>query len=254
MSARVIPVLLLKGRGLYKTEGFKNPKYLGDPINILRIFNDKEVDEIILLDIAASGTKHGPNFEQIADIVSESFMPLAYGGGVSTYDQAMRLFALGVEKVILNTHAIENPALITSIANSAGSQAVVVSIDAKKSFLGGWQVFSEGGNRKTGLTPSTWATEAANRGAGEIMITAISQEGTLRGYDLELTRAVAQAVEVPVIAHGGAGNISHFAQSLAAGASAVAAGSLFVYQGPHKAVLISYPSPQELDSLRNKAG
>jgi len=249
-TARVIPILLLKGRGLYKTEKFDKAKYLGDPINILRIFNDKEVDEIALLDIAATTEGRGPDFEQIADIVSESFMPLAYGGGVSTLDQAMRLFALGVEKVVLNTHAIDNPDLITQISNQAGAQAVVVAIDAKKPLIGGWQVYAQGGSRKTNLSPPEWAKTAVAKGAGEIMITAIGQEGTMKGYDLDLIQAVTAAVNVPVIAHGGAGSITHLKQALGAGASAVAAGSLFVYQGPHRAVLISYPSPSELADLQ----
>ena len=249
-SARVIPLLLLKGRGLYKTEKFDKPKYIGDPINTLRIFNDKEVDEIALLDIAATKNNKGPDFELIADIVSESFMPLAYGGGVSTAEQAMKLFSLGVEKVILNTHAIDNPTLITEISNAAGAQAVVVAIDAKKPLLGGWQVYAEGGTRKTGMRPEEWAAKAVAHGAGEIMITSINNEGTMDGYDADLIKSVANAVDVPVIAHGGAGSNAHLTAGLKAGASAVAAGSLFVYQGPHRAVLISYPTQGELAQLQ----
>lgn len=248
-SARVIPVLLLKGRGLYKTRGFKNPVYIGDPINTVRIFNDKEVDEIILLDIGASHEGRGPDFGQIESIVSECFIPMAYGGGISTCAQAMRLFQLGIEKVVLNTHAIANPKLIEEIAANAGSQAVVVAIDAKKPLLGKWQVYTKGGSEKTSLDPVSWAQEAAAHGAGEIMITAIGHEGDMKGIDLDLTRAVAGAVSVPVIAHGGAGSYEDLGKALQTGASAVAAGSLFVFQGPHRAVLISYPSPRELEAI-----
>lgn len=246
---RVIPVLLLKGRGLYKTRQFKNPVYVGDPINILRIFNDKEVDEIAILDIAASHENRGPDFEQIANIVSESFMPLAYGGGVSTYDHAMKLFSLGVEKVILNSHAIENPRLIEQIASSAGSQSVVVAIDAKKPLIGGWQVYSHGGTKKTGLHPVVWARQAVEHGAGELAITSISHEGEMQGYDLELVRMIVKETNVPVIAHGGAGSVRDLQDGIAAGASAVAAGSMFIFQGPHRAVLISYPNETELNRM-----
>lgn len=247
---RVIPVLLLKGRGLYKTRKFQKPVYIGDPINTLRIFNDKEVDEIALLDIRATRERRGPDFEQIADIVSESFMPLAYGGGISTYEQAMKLFALGIEKVILNSHAIENQKLISDIAASAGTQAVVVAIDAKKPLLGKWLVYAQGGTQKTGLNPAQWAADAVKAGAGEIMITSIDHEGEMQGYDLDLTRDVAKAVNVPVIAHGGARSTADLSAALGAGALAVAAGSLFVFQGPHRAVLISYPSIAELQRLK----
>ncbi|MCB1538070.1 MAG: imidazole glycerol phosphate synthase subunit HisF [Rhodospirillales bacterium] len=247
---RVIPTLLLKGRGLYKTVKFADPKYVGDPINTMRIFNDKEVDEIAVLDITASREARGPDMDQIMEIVSECFMPLAYGGGITTRDQAMRLFQCGVEKVILNTAAVERPELITEIAEAAGAQAVVVAIDVKKPLIGGPKVYTHGGTRKTALDPVAWAKEAQARGAGEILLTAIDREGTMAGYDVALTRAVADAVNVPVIACGGAGGLLDFRAVLDQGhASAVAAGSLFVFQGPHRAVLISYPTRAELLSL-----
>lgn len=247
---RVIPTLLLKGRGLYKTTQFAKPVYIGDPINTMRIFNDKEVDEIAILDISATRENRGPDFEQIAEIVSESFMPLAYGGGITTYDQAMKLFQLGVEKVILNSAALDNPGLITSIAKSAGSQAVVVSIDVRKTLLGGKKVFTRNGDKKADLDPVTWAKKAESLGAGEIMLTSIDHEGTMKGYDIALTKLVADAVGIPVIACGGAGSLLDFAAVLKEGhASAVAAGSMFVFQGPHRAVLISYPTRAELKAL-----
>lgn len=251
---RVIPTLLLKGRGLYKTVQFKNPTYIGDPINTMRIFNDKEVDEIIILDITATKDRHGPNLEQISEIVSESFMPLAYGGGVTSLDQARALFDIGVEKIILNSAAVENPDLIESIARVGGSQAVVVSIDVRKTMFSGLKVFTQSGTQKTSLDPILWAKEAEKRGAGEIMVTSIDREGTFKGYETALIRQIADNVTLPVIACGGAASLSDFAAVLKDGhASAVAAGSMFVFQGPHRAVLISYPTRSELEALAKES-
>lgn len=251
---RVIPTLLLKGRGLYKTVQFKNPTYVGDPINTMRIFNDKEVDEIIILDITATKDRRGPDMEQIAEIVSESFMPLAYGGGVTSLDQARALFDIGVEKIILNTAAVENPSLIENIARVGGSQAVVVSMDVRKTMFSGLKVFTHGGTQKTSLDPVTWAKEAEKRGAGEIMVTSIEREGTFKGYETALIREIADNVTLPVVACGGAASLADFAAVLKDGhASAVAAGSMFVFQGPHRAVLINYPTRTELEALAKES-
>ena len=247
MKTRVIPTLLLQDGGLYKTTRFGNPNYIGDPINAVRIFNRKEVDELVILDIGA-GAK-GPDFEVIEDIVSEAFMPVAFGGGISTLEQAGRLFELGVEKVVLNTVLGHNPDLVRSIAKIFGEQAIVVAIDVKKSLLGGCKVVIENGRTVLNIDPVTWARDLVRKGAGEVLLTSVNREGTASGYDLDLIREVATAVSVPVIALGGAGNLDHFREAVDAGASAVAAGRFFVYHGQHKAVLISYPSRSSLETL-----
>lgn len=243
---RVIPALLLKGQGLVKTVKFKDPKYLGDPINIVRIFNDKEVDELIFLDITATNEGRRPPFERLAKITSECFMPLGYGGGIRSLEDVKTLLGLGVEKVILNTAAVEIPSLVTEAAEYAGSQAVVISMDVKRGLLGKYEVFTRSGTKATGLDPVRHAQEMERRGAGELFVNSIDRDGTMQGYDLELVRRVAQAVSIPVIACGGAGNLQHLAEAIRAGASAAAAGSMFVFQGPLRGVLISYPSQEEL--------
>ena len=243
---RVIPCLLLKNDGLVKTVKFKDPKYLGDPINIVRIFNDKEVDELIFLDILATVENRRPNFELLGKITSECFMPLGYGGGIRTLEDVKQLLAMGVEKIVLNTSAVENPSLIRAAADYAGSQAVVISLDVKKTLLGKYEVYTRGGKKGTGLDPVKFAVEMEKQGAGELFLNSIDRDGTMQGYDLELVRRVADSVTVPVVACGGAGNIQHLAEAIQAGASAAAAGSMFVFQGPLRGVLISYPAQEEL--------
>lgn len=244
---RVIPALLLKGQGLVKTVKFKDPKYLGDPINIVRIFNDKEVDELVLLDITATPENRGPQFDLLKNITSEAFIPLAYGGGIRSMDNVRKLLSIGIEKLIMNTSAVETPALIRETADHAGSQAVVASIDVKKNFLGKYEVFTHCGQKKTGLDPVKHAIEMEKMGAGEIIINSIDRDGTMQGYDIDLVRRVADAVRVPVVACGGAGNLTHVSEVIKQGhASAAAAGSIFVFQGPLRGVLISYPTPKEL--------
>jgi cyclase len=241
--------LLLKGRGLYKTRQFKNPTYVGDPINTVKIFNEKEVDEIVVLDIAATEEGKEPAIDMIADIASEGFMPIAYGGGVRNLDQVRAIFKRGVEKVVLNSVAVQQPEVIEKIVAFAGSSSVVVSIDAKAKMFGGYDVYIRGGRQSTGLDPIEFARRAERAGAGEILLTSIDRDGMMQGYDLTLIQKVASAVGIPLIACGGAGSLEHFAAAIKAGASAVAAGSMFVFQGRHRAVLISYPSPQEVESL-----
>lgn len=250
IQARVIPALLLKGQGLVKTIKFKNPRYLGDPINVVRIFNDKEVDEIVLLDITATPEKRGPHFEMLKNIASEAFIPLAYGGGIRTMDDVHTLLGIGIEKLILNTSAVENPALVHEIADHAGSQAVVVSMDVKKNFLGKYEILTHCGQKKTGLDPVKHAVEMEKMGAGEIFVNSIDRDGMMQGYDIELVKKIADAVSVPVVACGGAGNLNDVAKVIKQGhASAAAAGSIFVFQGPLRGVLISYPTYQELKKL-----
>ena len=250
IQARVIPALLLRGQGLVKTVKFKDPKYLGDPINVVRIFNDKEVDEIVLLDITATPEKRGPHFEMLKNIASEAFIPLAYGGGIRSMDDVHILLGIGIEKLILNTSAVENPALVREIADHAGSQAVVVSMDVKKNFLGKYEIFTHCGQKKTGLDPVKHAVEMEKMGAGEIFVNSIDRDGMMQGYDIDLVKKIADAVSVPVVACGGAGNLNDVAKVIKQGhASAAAAGSIFVFQGPLRGVLISYPAYQELKKL-----
>lgn len=247
---RVIPCLLLENRRLIKTIQFKNGRYVGDPINTLRIFNEKEVDEIVILDTAATIKKQMPNFDFIAEMASECFMPLAYGGGIQTVESAKRILNLGVEKVIINSQAVREPEFIKKVADVAGSSSVVVSIDAKRNFLGKYQIFIDGGRKKVSLHPVEFAAQMQLMGAGEILLNLIDRDGMMLGYDLELIKKVVEAVDIPVIACGGGGSIQHFAEVLkSTKVAAVAAGSFFVFHGKHKAVLISYPSNQELLQL-----
>jgi cyclase len=253
MRPRIIPCLLLKGKGLVKTVRFKNPTYVGDFINAVKIFNDKQVDELVFLDITATVEHRKPPLAQIAKITEECFMPLAYGGGIRELADIKQLLNLGVEKVCLNACAVENPALITAAANLFGSQSIVVSIDARKTRLAGYRVFTHSGTKNTHFDPIQFAMQMERAGAGELFLTAIDRDGTMQGYDLELIQSVAQAVTIPVIACGGAGSLDDMARAISpSGASAAAAGSLFVFQGKHRAVLITYPSPRELQKAFEK--
>jgi imidazole glycerol-phosphate synthase subunit HisF len=249
LNIRVIPCLLLRNAGLVKTVKFKKPRYIGDPINAVRIFNEKEVDELVFLDIEATSLNSGPNFELIKDIASEAFMPFAYGGGISSTDQIKQLFALGVEKIILNTAAVNTPKLIPAAVALAGSSSVVISIDIKRNFMGKYRVCLANGRKDMKLDPISHAKEMEHLGAGEILVNAIDRDGCMSGYDLDLIQKISEAVSIPVVASGGAGELRHFKECVGAGASAVAAGSMFVFHGRHKAVLITYPEYNELEQL-----
>jgi cyclase len=249
LRTRVIPCLLLKGQGLVKTVKFKDPKYVGDPINAIKIFNDKEVDELMLLDITASVENRPPPFEIIRNVASECFMPLAYGGGIRSVEDIRRILAMGVEKVVLNNSAIVNPQLVADAAAEFGAQAVVVSLDVKKGLIGGYQVMARRATEKTGRNPVEFAQQMADLGAGELLLTSVDRDGTQSGFDLGLISAVSRSVRIPVIAVGGAGKLSDLAAARREGAAAVAAGSVFVFKGPHRAVLISYPSAADLREL-----
>lgn len=250
LRTRVIPCLLLQGGGLVKTVRFEAPTYIGDPVNAIRIFNEKEVDELIFLDIRATREGRGPPLSTIADFASECFMPVGYGGGIRTLDEARAVLALGIEKVIINSAAIARPALISELSREFGAQAVVASIDVRKKLLGGWEVVSDGGTKKTGLKPVEHARRMVELGAGEIFLNAVDRDGVRGGLDVALIRAVSEAVTVPVTACGGAGTLEHLREAVVdGGASAVAAGSLFVFHGKHRAVLITYPCRDELERL-----
>jgi len=246
MHARYIPVLLLKDGGLYKTRKFRKETYLGDPVNTMKIFNDKLVDELVFLDIAAARCKSEPNFEMLKEIAGECFMPLAYGGGLVAVEQVREILAIGFEKIVVNTAAWTDPDLVPSLARYFGSSTVVGSIDVKRNWMGREKVFIHGGGEAIPMDVVEWAKELEKRGVGEIMINSIDRDGEMTGYDLDLIRRVAGAVSVPVIAAGGAGNLGDLRSAISdAGASASAAGAMFVFQGKHRAVLISYPSAKE---------
>jgi cyclase len=244
---RVIPVLLLKRDGLVKSVKFKDYKYVGDPFNAVRIFNEKGVDELAILDITATKEKRKPDIKKIREIAGEAFMPLSYGGGITTIKEVKEIFFNGIEKVILNKAAVKKPQLITQVAERFGNQSVVVSMDVRKSFFGKYKVYTGNGTENVNLDPVAWAQECERRGAGEILLNTIERDGTYKGYDLALLKQVAGAVSIPVVACGGAGSMHDFQSAIKEGdASAVAAGSMFVFQRPHNAVLISYPTPQIL--------
>jgi cyclase len=242
LQPRIIPVLLLHKGGLYKTKQFKNPSYVGDPINALRIFNEKQVDELLILDIDCSNENKEPNYTLIENIVSEAFMPVGYGGGISTLAIARKVFELGVEKVIINTALQNNQQLLADIAAIYGAQAVVASIDYKKGFVGGTKAYFTNGAKKSSHTPLELAQIVEIAGAGEIILNAIDREGTYQGFDINLLQQIIGSVQIPVVICGGASTHEDFDAAKQAGASGMAAGSMFVYQRPHNAVLISYPS------------
>lgn len=240
---RMIPCLLLKGEGLYKTKQFSDPVYLGDPLNIIRIFNDKEVDELCLLDIGATRSGKGPRFEFLSALSSECFMPLSYGGGITSLEDCTCLFGIGLEKVILNTALFANPALVEDAASRFGSQSVVASIDVKKNFMGSYQVWSHCGTVNTKRDPVKVAREIEERGAGEILLNSIDRDGTMSGYDEKLIATVSAAVSIPVIACGGAKSVGNMVEIIrGTQVSAVAAGALFVFYGPLRGVLINPPT------------
>jgi len=250
LKTRVMPCLLVSNGRLVKTVKFKNPAYVGDPVNAIKIYNEKEVDELILLDITATPEGRKPNFAFLSEITNECFMPLAYGGGIRDLDDIKRLFGLGIEKVAINSYAAENPAFIEQAAAIFGSQSILLSMDVKKNLFGKYAVYTQGGRTGTSHDPVAWATRMEGMGAGEILLNAIDQDGMMEGYDTVLIRKVTDAVHIPVIACGGAGKVEDFRLAVEkGGASAVAAGSMVVYQGKNKGVLINFPSRDDLKNI-----
>jgi imidazole glycerol-phosphate synthase subunit HisF len=242
LRTRVIPALLLRNESLVKTNKFGKFTYVGDPANTVRIFNELEVDELIFLDITASRERRHPNIKVLAEIANECFMPLGYGGGIRTLDQAKTIFDIGFEKVAVNTHANQTKNLITDIATQYGSQAVIASIDVKMGWFGKQTVRTMAGRQNTKRDPIEWAKEVEQMGAGEILLTSIDREGTWQGFDIDLVRRVTDAVSIPVIAHGGAGTVEHIGQVVKDGnASAVALGSMVVFQKKGMGVLVNFP-------------
>ena len=248
LQNRLIPVLLLRGEGLYKTVKFKNPNYIGDPRNAVKIFNEKEVDEICLLDITATSEKRGPNFQLIQEITNEAFMPLSYGGGIKTIEDIQKLFSIGIEKVIINSNLYESPELITKASEIYGDQSIVASIDVKKSRWGGYKLYSHGGKKKQSKKLIPFLQELEKMGIGEVVINSIDQDGTMQGMDLDLVRVVASSLKVPVVAAGGLGSMEHIKDVfMQTEVSALGVGSFFVYHGKQRGVLITYPSREELE-------
>ena len=248
-TPRVIPILLLKGDGLVKGISFKNHKYVGDPINAVRIFNDKEVDELIFLDIEAGMKNRSPNLELIRKLADECYMPFIAGGGITNVEEIRQILEAGAEKVSLNTSAFDSPELIRQASSIFGSQSIVVSIDVRKNWLGRYQVCVKSGTEQTDIDPVDHAKKVQELGAGEILITRVENDGTMSGYDLNLIKLVSNSVDIPVIACGGAGKMEDFSLALENGASAVAAGAKFVFHGKHRAVLITYPDKKEMEKL-----
>lgn len=247
---RIIPALLIRDGGLVKTIKFKDATYVGDPMNAVRLFNKLHADELVFLDIDAEKEGRTMSRELVQRIGAEASMPFAVGGGIRTLADAKELITAGAEKVVLNTAAIEHPELVREIAEQFGSQSVIVSIDAKKDLLGRMCVAVRGGKKSLGITPWDHAREMEKLGAGEILINSVERDGTGEGYDIPLIRRVADTVQVPVIAFGGAGKQEHLrAAVVEGGASAMAAGSMFVFYGARHAVLINYPTKEEKNKL-----
>lgn len=235
----------MKNEGLVKTVKFNNPRYVGDPRNAVKIFNEKEVDEIIILDINTD-INMGPNFELIGELASECFMPLCYGGGISNLEQIKKLFSIGVEKIALNSILHTNREVLKAASDLFGSQSIVASIDVKANFFGTSEVYTRNGTLNTKLNPLKFAQEMRNHGAGEILLNSIERDGTMKGYDLKLINDIASAIDIPLVACGGAGTLKDMKTAINFNASAAAAGSIFIYHGKHNAVLINYPKAEEL--------
>ncbi|SIQ23132.1 cyclase [Chryseobacterium sp. RU37D] len=253
LRPRIIPSLLIQDNGLVKTVNFKNPKYVGDPINAVRIFNEKEVDELAIFDIDATVKGLEPNYSLIERIANQSRMPLCYGGGVKTVEQSQKIFGLGIEKIALSSAVLQNPQLITQIADKVGSQSVIVVLDVKKKLFGGYEVYTHNGKKATGINPFKFAEDAQKLGAGEIIINSIDQDGVMKGYDLSLIDKVREKISLPLTVLGGAGSLNDIKQVIDKhGIIGVAAGSLFVFKGVYKAVLINYPSFEEKEGIRQK--
>jgi len=249
LRARIIPALLIKNNGLVKTIKFSKPSYVGDPINVVRIFNEKEVDEMLVLDICASKKNKDPNYDLIKKIASECFMPLTYGGGIKTFEQAKKIFSFGVEKICLQTSVLENMDILRQISGYFGAQSVVISVDIKKNWRGKPSIYSSVSGKIVNSDIKEHVQDLISSGAGEILLNSVDKDGTLEGPDLDLIQSVGQYVNVPLISLGGISSLDDIKDSIKCGADAVAAGSFFVYHGTHRAVLISYPKYSDLEDL-----
>lgn len=254
LRPRIIPCLLVHNRGLVKTVNFGNPKYVGDPINAVRIFNEKEVDELIVLDIDATAQRREPDYAMIRNLAAECRMPLAYGGGVKTVEQVVRIIKMGVEKIAISSLALEQPAVINEMARFVGNQSIVAVLDVKRDRKGTYEVWTHNATRNTKRDPVELAQELEQLGVGEITLNSIDQDGVMKGYDLELARRVRAAVTVPMTVLGGAGKLGDIQGLIRElGIVGAAAGSLFVFKGVYKAVLINYPNRADKLALSTAA-
>ncbi|MEQ6123439.1 AglZ/HisF2 family acetamidino modification protein [Pseudotenacibaculum sp. MALMAid0570] len=250
LRPRIIPCLLVHDKGLVKTVKFKSPRYVGDPINAVRIFNEKQVDELTVLDIDATKENREPDYKMIKKLASECRMPLCYGGGVKTVDQAQKIFSLGVEKIAISSEAVKNPELITEISKRVGSQSVVVVIDVKKKTFGGYEVYTHNGRKSTGINPVKFTEKLQELGAGELVLNFIDNDGVMNGYNFNYVEKIREVTTLPLTILGGAGSLEHIGELINEfGIIGASAGSLFVFKGVYKAVLINYPSQAEKDKL-----
>ena len=254
LNPRIIPCLLVRKKGLVKTVQFTNSKYVGDPLNAVKIFNEKVVDELLVLDIDATVEQREPDYKMIANLAIECRMPLCYGGGIKNKDQALRIFELGVEKIAISSAALEDSTIVSEIANIVGNQSVVVVLDVKKKKFGNnYELYTRNGLQKTGLNPIEIANKMERVGCGEILINCINNDGMMLGYDHKIIKAFRDAVSIPITVLGGAGSLTDIGQVINRnGIIGVAAGSLFVFKGKYKAVLINYPNPKEKEILLEK--
>lgn len=252
LAVRIIPALLISSGGLVKTTKFSKPKYIGDPINAIKIFNDKEVDELILLDIDSTRLSKKPNFKLIEEIAGECFMPLSYGGGVNTLEDIKTILSIGVEKVIINTAAVADPSFVHSAVKTFGSSTIVISIDYKINFFKKPSIYTKNGSFRQKIEPLLFAKKMEELGVGEIMFNSIERDGTMSGFDTNFIKTAVNSLKIPVIACGGAGSLKHLRELIKeTTVSAIAAGSLFVYYGPNKGILINYPSYKSLEEILN---
>jgi cyclase len=249
LKHRVIPALLLTKKGLVKTQRFANPKYIGDAINAIRIFNEKEVDELIVLDIEASKNNQQPNYKLIEDFASECFMPLCYGGGIRTVDQAEKIFALGVEKICLQTSILLDINLISELAKKFGSQSIVISLDIKKNWLGKRKLYLASSKKFLEGSWQDWIIKVTKAGAGELLVNSVDNDGMMAGMDIDLIHEASKLIPIPMIAMGGVSSLYDIKDAISNGANAVAVGSFFVFHGLHRAVLITYPKYHDLEKL-----
>jgi cyclase len=252
---RIIPCLLVHKRGLYKSVRFKDHKYVGDPVNAVKIFNEKEVDELIVLDIDATACGREPDYMMIENLAYECRMPLCYGGGIKTVGQAQRIFSLGVEKVAISSIAVERPSIITEISECVGNQSVVVVLDTRRDLIDKkYEIWTHNGTRNSGLECVDFARQAEKAGAGEIVINSIDNDGMMKGYDLDLIRAVQEAINIPLTVLGGAASLDDIGTAIRQfGIIGVAAGSLFVFKGKFRAVLINYPTASEKSDILKRS-
>ena len=254
LRPRIIPCLLVSNRGLVKTVNFKNPKYVGDPINAVRIFNEKEADELTILDIDATRLGKEPDYKSIEYWASECRMPLCYGGGIKTVEQAQKIISLGVEKIAISSEAVKNPDIITKIAERVGNQSVVVVLDFKKKFFGGYELVTINATKLAKQNPFDFASQAIKLGAGEIVINTVDMDGTMKGYDLELIKKIKSSITTPLTVLGGAGSLADIELLIKEfGIIGASAGSLFVFKGVYRAVLINYPEISIKDAIVSKA-